>query len=57
MGCGSSVTIPEDAEKFPSYLMFQFTDVVIKTVSLQRSDQLSKEHLFQLKLEVFRFVR
>ena len=54
MGCGSSVAISEDPEKFPTYLLFQFTSVVIKTVSLQRNDQLSKEHVFQIKLELYR---
>jgi hypothetical protein len=55
MGCGSSVSLPEDPEKYPSYLLFQFTDVVIKTVALRRNDQLSKEHVFQIKLEAYRF--
>jgi hypothetical protein len=54
MGCGSSSNVPQDPEKFPSHLLFQFTDVVVKPVSLQRNDQLSKEHMFQILLESFR---
>jgi hypothetical protein len=54
MGCGSSSNVPQDPEKFPSHLLFQFTDVVVKPVSLQRNDQLSKEHMFQIVLESFR---
>jgi hypothetical protein len=54
MGCGSSANIPQDPEKYPSHLLFQFTDVVVKQVSLQRNHQSSKEHMFQIRLESFR---
>ena len=54
MGCGSSASIPQDPNKFPSHLLFQLTSIIIKTVSLQRHDEMSKEHVFQIKLEAYR---
>jgi hypothetical protein len=55
MGCGSSASLPQDPEKFPSHLLFNFIKAHIKPVALHRNDQLSKEHVFQLLLQVFRW--
>jgi hypothetical protein len=54
MGCGSSVPTIQDPEKFPTHLLFRLAGVRINSVALHRHEESSKEHVFQIQIQIKR---